>query len=203
MKKKRCKVKRVEYIFGAGTTFPKQEGRVNVDRIPLPNVDVVWDLDKFQYPFPDGSGLHINATHLIEHLQPKTLPKFFDECHRILNPGGTLYIETPHAQHIDLTASDPTHQRTFTKHTFINYITVQGVRNFGYTRHAWAILDIRPAWEHLTGDVAEVLVKTMLYRLFGCPAPLTEFKERGVIKVLAMPIPDEMLQNEILNRMNR
>lgn len=125
---------------------------------------------------------------------------FFDECWRILNPGGTLYIETPHLQHIDLTGSDPTHFGGFTAHTFINYLTIEGVRKFAYTKKAWAILDIRPHWDHLTGDAVDVIVKSLFNRLMGSPAPLQGFDQRGILKVLLMPIPQSYYPDEILKR---
>lgn len=168
-------MKRKEYIFGAGTQMPKKEGRINVDIKRFPNIDIVHDFDVFPYPFESGSGLHINCSHVIEHLQPKTLPQFFDECHRILNPGGTLYIETPHAANINLAWSDPTHQRSFTKHSFINYLTLEGVKKFGYCKHAWCILHIKPEWTEVPND--------------------------GNLVVHLMPIPDEMTDDELLNRL--
>lgn len=170
-------MKRVEYIFGAGKAFPKKEGRINVDRLNMPNIDVVWNLEKFNYPLESSSGLHINCSHVIEHLNPASLPGFFDECHRILNPGGTLYIETPHAANINLAFSDPTHYRAFTKHSFINYLTIEGVKRFGYMKHAWCILHISPRWEEVPKD--------------------------GNLIVHMMPIPDEMTDDEILNRLTQ
>lgn len=131
---------RYEYIFGAGTQMSKKEGRINVDIKSFANIDIVHNLDVFPYPFADSSGLHINATHVIEHLN--NIPAFMDECWRILSPGGTLYIEVPHAANINLAFTDPTHKRFFTKHSFINYFTIEGVKKFGYSLHCWSILHI-------------------------------------------------------------
>jgi predicted SAM-dependent methyltransferase len=131
---------RYKYIFGAGTRPHVGEGFINVDRLNLPGIDVIHDLDTYPYPFEIGSGLHINATHVIEHLSD--VPKFMDECWRILQPGGTLYLETPHAKDIALSFSDPTHKQHLTEHSFINYFTLEGVEKFGYSQFAWSILHI-------------------------------------------------------------
>lgn len=141
-------MKRQTYILGCGNKVPKEkpEGFVYVDAIAWEGVDVVMDLEQQDWPFPDGSAKHINATHVLEHISG--LKNFMEECHRMLMPGGTFYIEVPSAGNIDLAFSDPTHVRQFTKHTFINYLTVEGVHNFGYFKNAWSILHL-----HETGGV--------------------------------------------------
>lgn len=32
-----------------------EEGYINLDKIALKGVDIVWDLDKFPYPFEDNT----------------------------------------------------------------------------------------------------------------------------------------------------
>lgn len=133
---------RQTYILGCGNRIPepKPEGVVYVDIVPWEGIDYVLDLEQTPWPFPDGGAKHINASHVLEHI--RNLSGFMAECHRMLMPGGTFYIEVPHAGSTDLAFSDPTHVRQFTKHTFINYLTVEGVHNFGYFAEAWSILHI-------------------------------------------------------------
>ncbi len=72
----------------------KKEGYINLDWSPLNNPDVVQDLNKFPYAFPDNTFDLIEAFHVLEHLD-----KPFDvmrEMHRILKPGGTLHLKVPH-----------------------------------------------------------------------------------------------------------
>jgi predicted SAM-dependent methyltransferase len=137
-----------KYILGSGLHWPAAPDVVRVDILPAESaVDLVMDLN--QYPWreiPTGAALHINASHILEHLVD--VPKFMDECWRILVPGGSMYIEVPEARNIDLAWSDPTHKRPFTVHSFINYFTLEGVRKFTYTYHAWVILYL-----HTDGNV--------------------------------------------------
>lgn len=158
---------RKKYIFGAGTRPHIGSDFVNVDRLALPGIDVIHDLDQYPYPFVDSSGLHINATHVIEHLAD--VPKFMDECWRILQPGGTLYLETPHAQDIALSFSDPTHKQHLTEHSFINYFTLEGIERFGYSKFAWSILHIKTVngviFVHLMPIPVEVYQDEILRRL--------------------------------------
>lgn len=72
----------------------KKEGYVNLDWSSLVNPDVVHDLNKLPYPFPDNSFELIEAYHLLEHLDKPFV--IMAEFHRILVPGGTLHIKVPH-----------------------------------------------------------------------------------------------------------
>lgn len=141
---------RKKYILGSGKPPEvKPADTVYVDVVAWDGVDLIFDLEQPNWPIETGSALHLNATHVAEHIH--NLPTFMDECHRILSPGGSFYMEVPFAGNIDLAFSDPTHVRFFTNHTFINYLTVEGVHNFGYVRHAWSIL-------HLANDGAVIRV---------------------------------------------
>jgi SAM-dependent methyltransferase len=125
-------------ILGPGKHWKKEVGDTFLDIRPFENVDVVHDLNERPWPFEDGAFLHVSAIHVIEHL--KDLISFMDEAWRVLEQGGTLYIETPEAGgDIDLTHCDPTHVRCYRKHTFWNYFTKEGIEKFGYTDKPWAI----------------------------------------------------------------
>lgn len=77
-----------------GCGADKKEGYVNIDVNPLVNPDVVHDLNKLPYPFPDNTFDQIEAFHILEHLdKPFVIMK---ELHRILKPGGRLHIKVPH-----------------------------------------------------------------------------------------------------------
>lgn len=85
--------------FGSGND-PK-DGFINVDFLDLPEVDYKYNLMDFPYPWADGSVEEIMAVDLIEHLDNYTKDNkptyltFIEECHRILQPGGKLFIQTP------------------------------------------------------------------------------------------------------------
>src|ERR1035437_3824194 len=52
------------------------------------------DLQQDKLPWPDASMDAITCMHLVEHLTDLTL--LFREAARLLKPGGSIYIETPH-----------------------------------------------------------------------------------------------------------
>lgn len=102
--------------LGAGSDLAPSH--VNVDMIDLPGIDVVHNLMHFPYPFDDNSATHIRAVDVLEHLDHYTpdfrpgVVAFVEECHRILEPGGELYIQAPGWDAAFLWI-DPTHVRGF------------------------------------------------------------------------------------------
>jgi predicted SAM-dependent methyltransferase len=48
-----------------------------------------------RFPLPDGSFRYIFSEHLIEHLSPEDGLNMLRECYRVLEPDGTVRIETP------------------------------------------------------------------------------------------------------------
>ena len=80
---------------------------VRLDKSPEVNPDVVWDLDKFPYPFADSSFSEIECFDVIEHLGD--IPNTMEEFYRILKPGGMLKITTPHFSCAN-SFVDPTHK---------------------------------------------------------------------------------------------
>lgn len=72
----------------------KKEGFINIDHNALASPDILHDLNKFPYPFADSSVDHIEAFHILEHLdKPFGVMR---ELHRILKNGGRLLIKVPH-----------------------------------------------------------------------------------------------------------
>jgi len=77
-----------------GSSGFNKEGYINVDIRPSVSPNVLHDLNIFPYPFEDGSADRIEMTHVLEHLTDPF--KVMGELHRILRPGGELYIAVPH-----------------------------------------------------------------------------------------------------------
>jgi len=100
-----------------------REGFEGVDRAQLPGVKHVWDLMRYPWPFEDNSVAEIFCSHYIEHIPmvdidgQDALLRFFDECYRILIPGGWMQVVTPNAR-CDRAFQDPTHRRFIVQQTF-------------------------------------------------------------------------------------
>lgn len=93
-------------ILELGCGANKAPGAVGVDRVAGPGVDVVHDLSRFPWPFPDDTFDEVRLSHILEHLD-KVL-QVMDEIHRISRPGAQVLIWTPHYSSMN-SWTDPTH----------------------------------------------------------------------------------------------
>lgn len=92
------------------------------------------DLFRFPFPWADQSVTEIRCSHFAEHLPARDVDRrdtddptywgrdfflaFFDECYRILRPGGTMTVTVPAAPG-DRAFQDPTHRRFLVAATFL------------------------------------------------------------------------------------
>lgn len=81
-------------ILDLGCSRNKMLGAIGMDIDPDSHANILHDLDSFPYPLSEKSVEKIFAKHIIEHLNHPR--KFLREIYRILKPGGTAFIETPH-----------------------------------------------------------------------------------------------------------
>lgn len=90
-----------------GCGINKYPGAIGIDRIAGTAADVLCDLDHFPWPLQDESFDQVRAVHVIEHVAD--VIRTMEEFHRLLRPGGLLYIATPH--YTDFSSfCDPTHR---------------------------------------------------------------------------------------------
>lgn len=95
-------------ILSVGSGYKAgQPNLVTLDKSAQVNPDIVWDLDKFPYPFEGSSFSEIECFDVIEHLGD--ISKTMEEFYRILEPGGMLKITTPHFSCAN-SFVDPTHK---------------------------------------------------------------------------------------------
>jgi SAM-dependent methyltransferase len=84
------------------------EDHVNVDGDFRVRPQVICDLDRRPYPFPDGAFTRIFASHVLEHLRDPFAA--MAEWHRLLAPGGELHVKVPH---FSRGFTHPDHKRGF------------------------------------------------------------------------------------------
>jgi SAM-dependent methyltransferase len=94
------------------------EGYVNVDREAAVAPDVVMNLERFPWPFEDGSVDEVLAAHVLEHVgaTAELFTGIMKELYRICRNGAKLTIVVPHPRH-DNFFDDPTHVRAITPMT--------------------------------------------------------------------------------------
>lgn len=87
----------------------KQPGFHGVDAIEFVGVDTVQDLRNAPWPWKDGTVEHVHCSHFLEHLSQIDRVIFANELYRILKPGGTAFVVTPHYGS-ERAYGDPSHQ---------------------------------------------------------------------------------------------
>ncbi|MBR8299988.1 methyltransferase domain-containing protein [Burkholderia dolosa] len=91
----------------------KSPGLIGVDRLPMPGVDVIADLNA-PLPFEDDSVELIVASHSLEHVND--LVATMRELYRICKHGAQLCIVAPYHEQ-KLNVANPYHIVTFNEHT--------------------------------------------------------------------------------------
>jgi predicted SAM-dependent methyltransferase len=66
---------------------------VNIDIQPYPSVHILGDGARLD--FPDNSIDLIYASHTIEHFSHREIQSILSEWHRVLKPGGRLFLSVP------------------------------------------------------------------------------------------------------------
>lgn len=116
-------------LLNLGCGFNKFSTHINVDAFPNCEPDVVWDLSKTPYPWPDNTFDGIDIFHVLEHVE--NWWGCFTECARILKPGGYLQVRVPdESSKSALTYRD--HLHVFSQHSF------HGIQGFAQGSNAWA-----------------------------------------------------------------
>jgi len=95
-----------------------RDGWVNLDIMPGPGVDLVFDLETCsskKLPYPDNSFGEFRAFHILEHIQ--NLLELMEELHRVAADGAILRAAMPHIGS-DTAWADPTHRRGMSATTF-------------------------------------------------------------------------------------
>jgi SAM-dependent methyltransferase len=110
-----------------GCGLRKYPGAIGVDRNRASRADVLADLDRFPYPFRDNAFDEVRAVHVIEHVAD--VVRSIEEFHRLLKPGGRLYVVTPHYSDFS-SFCDPTHRWHLTSFSFRYFGPDHG--GFGY-----------------------------------------------------------------------
>ena len=104
-----------ELKLNLGCGNKQYEGYVNVDKVALPGVQFVHDLEKTPLPFDTNSVSEIRCEHILEHIV-NYMP-LLEEMHRISKPNAKIHVLAPYYKY-EAAFRDPTHVRFFTEHSF-------------------------------------------------------------------------------------
>jgi len=106
-------------ILELGCGRNKRPGAVGIDKIDLPGVDIVADLEDGLGFIPDNCVDEIYALSCFEHIQ--NFEKLMSEIVRVLKKGGRTIVYVPHFS-CPYYYSDPTHVRFFGLYSFYYFV---------------------------------------------------------------------------------
>ncbi|MBV9122047.1 MAG: methyltransferase domain-containing protein [Planctomycetes bacterium] len=101
-----------------GSGMRLRPGFYNVDHLPLPNVDILADLNEPLSALPDNSVEEIYCRHTLEHVT--RFLELLAELHRVTSSQGRIEIIVPHFSN-PYGYSDPTHVRFFGLYSFFYF----------------------------------------------------------------------------------
>ncbi len=106
-------------VLELGCGKKKRQGAIGIDRIDLPEVDIVADVEEGLGFMPDGCVDEIHARKFFEHVQ--NFEKLMSEIVRVLRKEGKVFVFVPHFSN-PYYYSDPTHKRFFGLYSFYYFV---------------------------------------------------------------------------------
>ena len=106
-------------ILELGCGGKKREGRITIDRVDLPHVDIVADIEEGLVFLPDNSVDGIHCRSVLEHIQ--NFEYLMGEIVRVLKSSGKAHIFVPHFSNPHF-YSDYTHKTAFGLYTFYYFV---------------------------------------------------------------------------------
>jgi SAM-dependent methyltransferase len=110
-------------VLELGCGARKTPGRIGIDRLDMPHVDIVADLEQGLPFLPDNSVDAIYSASFLEHIEH--LEGLMREIWRVLVPAGKKVLSVPHFSN-PYSYSDYTHRRFFGLYTFGYFCRDQG-----------------------------------------------------------------------------
>ncbi len=117
----------LEVGSGPNKLFPRS---IALDICETGQSDVLHDLNVVPYPLADCSFDLVVCLHVLEHVEK--LVEAVGELHRLLKPGGRLFVEVPYFSSSHY-FTDPTHRHAFTTRSFDYFVEGTPVSSFGYS----------------------------------------------------------------------
>ena len=163
-------------IVELGCGLKKMEGTITVDKMDLPHVDIVADIEQGLSFLPDKSVDQIRCKSVLEHIE--NFENLMREIVRVLKKDGTAHIFVPHFSN-PYFYSDFTHKRHFGLYSFYYFVDSdkqlkRKVPNF-YTDIRIEILSVKlifrsPFW-------FSKQLKKLLGLIFNCHRSIKEYYE--------------------------
>ena len=121
-------------VLDVGCGPSKLAGAVGMDKLGLPGVDVVHDIEDLPWPLDDDAFDEVRCIHVLEHVAD--ISGVMDELHRITRRGGRVRIVVPYFARYSA-FKDPTHRRFCTYESFNYFVEGEKERSRHYSHNAF------------------------------------------------------------------
>lgn len=148
------RMKNIKLNLGCGEN--SYENYVNLDKLSIPGVNIVYDLEKTPLPFEDNSVSEVKCEHILEHIV--NFMPLIEDLHRICIPKASINILAPYYKY-EGAYRDPTHVRFFTEHSF-DYFQDR-VKFSNYSKARFKVLNVEKRVRFIS-DVIDKRKKTMI-----------------------------------------
>ena len=109
-----------QLIIELGSGRKKKAGRITIDKVDLPEVDIVADIEEGLAFLPDQSVDELHCRSVLEHIEH--FEHLMAEMVRVLKTDGTAHIFVPHFSN-PYYYSDYTHTRFFGLYSFYYFVS--------------------------------------------------------------------------------
>lgn len=109
-------------IIELGCGQKTKEGKITIDKLDLPNVDIVADIENGLPFLPDDSVDEIHCRSVLEHID--SFEYLMREIVRVLKKSGRAYVFVPHFSN-PYYYSDYTHKRFFGLYSFYYFVDTE------------------------------------------------------------------------------
>jgi SAM-dependent methyltransferase len=130
----------VPAVLEVGCGSNKSPGTCGLDKLALPGVDLVHDIERAPWPIADASFDVVRCRHVLEHVHD--LCAVMDELHRITRPGGRIEIVVPYFARYSA-FKDPTHRRFCTYESFNYFVEGTAERERSYSARSFRYVEHR------------------------------------------------------------
>ncbi len=149
-------------VLHLGCGNSKLKGAVGVDKLKMPAVDIVCDLDSVLWPFEDNSIDLIFAHNVLEHID--NIVDFLNEVWRIGRNGSRAVIAVPYFRSIDAFI-DPTHKHFFTASSLDYFLNKKSsLADYGYTDNKFEKMGFWYGWPQDSDNFFVRIFKKFIYR---------------------------------------
>ncbi|MCE9644174.1 glycosyltransferase [Candidatus Parcubacteria bacterium] len=113
-----------------GCGYNKLPGYVNVDREEACTPDIIWNLEKYPWPWQENSVEEIVFDHSLQQLaqDPRAYIRLWQEVYRVAKDGCSVKVSAPHWRS-DAFLNDPLNVRTVTPEGLAMFDNVRNLRD--------------------------------------------------------------------------